>query len=290
MTKLGRKIGGILVLISGAIFLFFGITLLIVFLQYLDVMMFSGLMLYFIGAILTILGGILLFLDKWIGGFFPILVGSVLLGFFFVPVQLHYDNLIMPPLFSGVYLETVLLLILCIAAIVGGIIGIIFVAEEKLTIDFKLLKIIGGIVAFTGALLFYMACTFEAYQVDISQVASNANTAVQWVINMYLMVIAMTGAVLTLLRKRLGGILLILAGLSAILIPLFAIIINDSTVALMFTQYSMLWGYSAGISGFNLVIYETLIGSQAIYITIESLLFLAGGIIFVIADAKDKTS
>jgi len=55
----------------------------------------------------------------------------------------------------------------------------------------------------------------------------------------------------------------------------------------MFTQYSSFWGYSIGIPGFNLVVYETIVGSQAIYITIESLLIIAGGVLILVGDSKE---
>ena len=85
MTRRGRKIGAILALVAGGIFVFFFIMQIFMFISYPDVMVFAGLILFLIGAVLTILGGILLLLDKWIGGFFPILIGVTFLLFFFCP-------------------------------------------------------------------------------------------------------------------------------------------------------------------------------------------------------------
>ncbi len=155
--------------------------------------------------------------------------------------------------------------------------------------DYKQLTQIGGLLAFTGAFLILLPLTLDTFQIDPYFFGYSANTAVQWLLNAYIMVLTLTGALLGLLSKRIGGVLAVVAGGVALILPLLAILLNDPDVALMFTQYSTFWGYSFSIAGFNLVVFETVVGSTAIYITIESVLILAGGVLILMGKSKDDS-
>ncbi len=152
--------------------------------------------------------------------------------------------------------------------------------------DPKKIEVIGGVLVFIGAYLMVQVCLFGMYLLDLAWFGT-PYTAISWILNAFIAVLAFVGAILGILSRRTGGILAVLAGLTAIVLPLLAILLNNPDVATALTQFSSLWGYSSGISGFNLVVFETTVGSTAIYITIESVLILAGGTLFLIGEAKE---
>ncbi len=153
--------------------------------------------------------------------------------------------------------------------------------------DSKRLKVIGGLLAFTGGFLVFIPCMWS---LDRMMESALSTVKAQWFLNLYLVaIIALIGGFLGIVSKRSGGVLALLAGLTALLLPLFAVLINNADVAVIFTQYSSFWGYTVNIQGFaGLVVYYFTVGSETIFISIESLLILAGGIIILIPSSTEN--
>ncbi len=133
MTKGGRKAGGILSLIGGGLFAMWIVISLMAFFmsppgpeQFL---MLGVVLMFTMWTATGLIGGILLLKDNWLGGVFPLVSGSTLLLYFFIEFRLP-DGMSM--IMSGGPIDPMILvaLLMCLVLVIGGILGLVFKAEE----------------------------------------------------------------------------------------------------------------------------------------------------------------
>ena len=141
-------------------------------------------------------------------------------------------------------------------------------------------KVIGGLLALVGGVLILVAC-FGYYMYHITDGIDYQ--MIRWIIHLIAALLAVIGGVLAIASKGAGGVLVLIAGILAFLIPLFIDLIAEFPYTYWFSPYAGL----ANLVGWGSFLF-TDIGLAIIYsFTFEGIIIFVGSILILSSRDRD---